>query len=119
MTRKRINVAFLDKGFVDPLIAQCCHLLNKAVQGLDMSLDKLFDFFDRERDGRINKDVFIKCLQGMEIGISIEDLIKFFNYMDDKNENVINKMQFTDAITFVINKIGGGSKLEQALNSGV
>jgi hypothetical protein len=24
MTRKRINVAFLDKGFVDPLIASCC-----------------------------------------------------------------------------------------------
>ena len=24
MTRKRINVAFFDKGFVDPLIAQCC-----------------------------------------------------------------------------------------------
>jgi hypothetical protein len=24
MTRKRINSAFLDKGFVDPMIAQCC-----------------------------------------------------------------------------------------------
>lgn len=24
MTRKRINVAFVDKGFIDPLIAQCC-----------------------------------------------------------------------------------------------
>ncbi len=48
----------------------------------------------------------------MDLGISIEDLIEFFNYMDDRNENVISKMQFTDAITFVINKIGGGSKLE-------
>jgi hypothetical protein len=24
MTKKRINVGFMDKGFVDPLIASCC-----------------------------------------------------------------------------------------------
>jgi Ca2+-binding EF-hand superfamily protein len=112
MTRKRVNVAFLDKGFVDPLIASCCHLLNKAVQGLDLTLEKLFEIFDKERDGRMSKDVFIKCMQGLELGISIEDLVEFFNYIDDKNENVITKLQFADAVTFVINKIGGGSKLE-------
>ena len=48
----------------------------------------------------------------MNLGISIEDLIEFFNYLDDKNENVISKIQFVDGISFVINKIGGGSKLE-------
>jgi hypothetical protein len=30
MTRKRINVAFVDKGFIDPLIAQCCQHLARA-----------------------------------------------------------------------------------------
>jgi hypothetical protein len=30
MTRKRINANFLDKGFVDPMIAQCCQQLNKC-----------------------------------------------------------------------------------------
>lgn len=51
-------------------------------------------------------------MQGMELGIAIEDLIEFFNFIDDRNENVISKLQFSDAITFVVNKIGGGSKLE-------
>ena len=77
-----------------------------------MPLEKLFDIFDRERDGKISKDIFIKSMQGMQLGIAIQDLMEFFNYIDDKNENVINKLQFVDAITFVANKIGGGSKLE-------
>lgn len=55
----------------------------------------------------------------MDLGISIEDLIEFFNYLDDKNENIITKLQFVDGITFVVSKIGGGSKLEQALSLGV
>jgi len=78
----------------------------------EMTIEKVFDIFDKERDGRISKDLFIKCMQGMNLGISIEDLIEFFNYLDDKNENVISKIQFVDGISFVINKIGGGSKLE-------
>lgn len=84
-----------------------------------MTVEKVFEVFDKERDGRISKDVFIKCMQGMELGIAIEDLIEFFNYIDDKNENAITKLQFVDAVTFIVNKIGGGSKLEQALSSGV
>ena len=37
MTRKRINATYLDKGFVDPLISQCCQLLNEVVQTYDMT----------------------------------------------------------------------------------
>ena len=77
-----------------------------------MTVEKVFEVFDKERDGKMGKEVFLKCMQGMELGISIEDLIEFFNYLDDKNENVITKLQFVDGISFVVNKIGGGSKLE-------
>jgi hypothetical protein len=55
----------------------------------------------------------------MELGVAIEDLVEFFNFVDDRNENAITKLQFVDSITFVTNKIGGGSKLEQALSVGV
>lgn len=92
MTRKRINVAFFDKGFVDPLIAQCCQLLNKSICAYDLTIEKVFDIFDRDRNGLIGKDTFIKCMQGMELGIAIEDLIEFFNLIDDKNENQISKL---------------------------
>ncbi len=54
----------------------------------------------------------MKCMQGMELGIASEDLNEFFNFMDDKNENKISKLQFVDGINFVVTKLGGGSKLE-------
>lgn len=31
-------------------------------------------------------------MQGMELGIAGEDLIEFFNFMDEKNENMIRKL---------------------------
>ena len=58
----------------------------------DITIEKLFDVFDKERDGKISKEVFIKCMQGMDLGISIEDLIEFFNYLDDRNENAIVRL---------------------------
>jgi hypothetical protein len=57
-------------------------------------------------------------MQGMELGIASEDLVEFFNFIDEKNENKISKLQFVDSVNFVVTKIGGGSKLEQALAIG-
>ena len=48
----------------------------------------------------------------MELGIASEDLIEFFNFIDEKNENKISKLQFVHSVNFVATKIGGGSKLE-------
>ena len=49
MTRKRINVAFLDKGFIDPLIAACCQNITKAISFYDITIEKLFNIFDKDR----------------------------------------------------------------------
>jgi len=51
-------------------------------------------------------------MQGMELGVAGEDLIEFFNFIDEKNDNVIRKLQFVDSVNYVVSKIGGGSKLE-------
>ena len=119
MTRKRINGAFFDKGFVDPMIAQCCQQLNKCSNSYDITYEQIFDLFDTERKGKIPKESFLKCMQGMELGVAIEDLVEFFNFIDERNENVITKLQFVDSVTYVANRIGGGSKIEQALSVGV
>jgi hypothetical protein len=39
MTRKRINVAFVDKGFIDPLIAQCSQNMAKAKDAFGLTFD--------------------------------------------------------------------------------
>ena len=119
MTRKRINSAFVDKGFVDPMIAQCCQHLSKVSSAFDLTFEQIFVIFDQEGNGKLSKDTFIKCMQGMELGIAGEDLIEFFNFVDDKNENMIKKLQFNDSISYVNSRIGGGGRLEQALGVGV
>ena len=118
MTRKRINSAFVDKGFVDPMIAQCCQQLNRLAQVYELTFEQIFDTFDSDRKGRLSKVNFLKCMQGMELGIASEDLIEFFNFIDEKQENRVSKLQFVDSVNFVVTKIGGGSKLEQALAIG-
>ena len=55
----------------------------------------------------------------MELGIASEDLGEFFNFIDEKQHNVISKLQFVDSITFVSNKLSGGGKIDQALSVGV
>mmetsp|Transcript_43812 Transcript_43812/g.42301 ORF Transcript_43812/g.42301 Transcript_43812/m.42301 type:complete len:139 (+) Transcript_43812:2602-3018(+) len=116
MTRKRVNVAFLEKGFVDPLIASCCQSVSKVADFYDLTIEKLFVIFDKDKNGVITKQEFMKCVQGMQLGIAIEDIIEFFNYIDDKNDNMVTKLQFVDAVSFVTSRIGGGSRLEQALS---
>ena len=82
MTRKRINVAFVDKGFVDPLIAQCCQNFAKAKDLYGLTWEKLFDMFDGDRIARLSQEDFLICAQGLEFGIAVEDLKELFNYID-------------------------------------
>jgi Ca2+-binding EF-hand superfamily protein len=82
----------VDKGFVDPMIAQCCQHLSKVSNAYDLSFEQIFDIFDLEGRGKLKKDAFIKCIQGMELGIAGEDLIEFFNFIDEKGENIIKKL---------------------------
>jgi Ca2+-binding EF-hand superfamily protein len=92
MTRRRINVAFLDKGFVDPLIAKCCVEINKIKDGAELTFENMFNIFDGMRKGHIQRDDFLRCVQGLEMSIAVEDLMEFFNYLDDKMENRISKL---------------------------
>lgn len=53
------------------MIAQCCQQLNKCAITFDVSFAQIFGVFDVEGKGKINKDTFLKCMQGMELGIAI------------------------------------------------
>jgi hypothetical protein len=58
------------------------------------------------------------CAQGLEMEISIEDLLELFNYMDERSGNLLSKVQFVDALTYVTNKLGGQSFLDTAMSKG-
>ena len=67
------------------MIAQCCQNLSKCASTYDLSFEQIFNIYDTDRKGHISKDTFLKCIQGMELAIAIEDLNEFFNFIDDKN----------------------------------
>jgi hypothetical protein len=62
LTRKRVNVAFQDKGFVDPLIAQCCKQITKAKDAFSMSYEQLFDLFNGNSKKLMGKETFLICM---------------------------------------------------------
>ena len=94
MTRKRINVAFVDKGFIDPLIASVCQQFSKAKDVFGLTFDQVFDYFVGPGGGvkRLSKEDFLSCAQGLELDIAIEDLRELFNFMDEKKSNYITKV---------------------------
>jgi Ca2+-binding EF-hand superfamily protein len=84
MTRKRVNVAFQDKGFIDPLIAQCCQQFSRAKDHFGLTWERLFAIFDGHKKRQLTKEQFVLCAQGMQLAISPEDIVELFNFMDDK-----------------------------------
>ena len=93
MARKRIHVAFADKGFVDPLIAQCAQQLTKAKDTFGLTFEQLFGIFDGEKVGLLTKESFLICVQGLELDTAVEDLMELFNHMDSKHDNTADHRQ--------------------------
>lgn len=118
MTKKKVNATFLEKGFVDPIVATCCHQVAKIGQLYEISLREMFDIFDRDSNGVIDQKSMMRCLQGLQLQVPIEDLTEFYNYLDRGSDGKVSKDQFVDAITFVTSKVGG-SKANTALSKGV
>ena len=42
----------------------------------------------------------------MNLGIQVEDIIEFFNFIDEKGVNRISMTQFVNAINFISQKMG-------------
>lgn len=45
MTRKRINVAFLERGFIDPILASTCTQIQAIKDQYDITYERIFDIF--------------------------------------------------------------------------
>jgi Ca2+-binding EF-hand superfamily protein len=118
MTRKKINVALADKGFVDPLIAQCCQHLAKAKDACGLTFEQLYGIFAGTAAGALTKENFITCAQGLELDIAVEDLLELFNSMDEEGNNVIGQVAFVDMLTNVTSKMGGQGFLDAQMGKG-
>lgn len=87
LTKRRINTLFQEKGFIDPLLAASVSALTRVREHYELTPVKLFKLLDSDMKGSITKDQFILSMQGMNLGIAVEDIMELFNYIDDKNVN--------------------------------
>ena len=137
LTRKRINVAFLEKGFVDPLLAASVSQINTLKDEYELTLNQLFRLLsagEREDPGldkslmnnssfvsgghagdkkkvgnKLSRENFVTIMQGMNLKLTVEDINELFNFIDDTGENRITRQKFVDSITFISSKMGGPS----------
>jgi hypothetical protein len=56
MTKKRINVAFVDKGFIDPLLANTVQAVNRVKDAHDFTYEQIFKTLDAEGKGHFTKE---------------------------------------------------------------
>lgn len=118
MTKKRVNVQFEQKGFVDPLLAASCSQIEQVKNQYGLTLERIFNIFDARKAGWVNKEDFCTSLQGMELDLSAQDILELFNHIDVDGSNKISKTMFVDAVTYVLSRMGGPSVLEKSLNKG-
>ena len=121
MTRRRINVAFLERGFIDPILASTCSQITAIKDQYEITFEQIFDIFCRNRKSvapSLDKEEFIEAIQAMEIKTSVEDINELFNYVDEEGLNRITRQQFLKAITYITSKIGSGS-MESFFSKGI
>lgn len=119
MTKKKINVAFVEKGSIDPLLANTVQAVSKVKDTHDLTFEILFNMLDAGNSGYATKEQFTVCLQGMNLGVAPEDITELFNSLDELEMNRINKKQFSDKMTYYSSRMGGPSVLEQSMNKGI
>ena len=121
LTRRRINVAFLEKGFIDPILASTCTQIQTIKEQYEITYEDIFDIFCSDKESRplsINKQDFVEAVQSMEIKAAVQDITELFNYIDAEATNRITKNQFVHALSFITSKMGAGS-MEQHMNKGI
>ena len=112
MTRMRINVAFLERGFIDPILASTCTQIGNVKDQYETTIERIFDIYSSGSHTfppSISKQEFVEAIQAMDIKSAVEDIVELFNYIDNKAMNRINKQQFVQSISFITAKIGTGS----------
>lgn len=65
MTRKRINIAFLEKGFIDPILASTCTQIQLVKEQYEMTFEQIFDIFCPDKGSKIptiNKENFVEAV---------------------------------------------------------
>jgi hypothetical protein len=84
MTRRRINVAFLEKGFIDPLLASCTSALVGVMEQYNIDHKSLFKVLSGKIQARatVSKEDFVTCVQAMDLKLSVDDISEFFNHCD-------------------------------------
>ena len=112
MTRRRINVAFLERGFIDPILASTYTQIMAIKDQYEITFERLFDIFCRNIGSvspSLSKDEFVESIQAMEIKTSVEDISELFDYIDNTGINRITKQQFVQTISTITAKMGAGS----------
>ena len=87
MVRQRVNVAFVDKGFIDPLIAQCCRSFSRAKDVFGLTFEKMYEIFNGGSKRAMSREKFMLCAQGLQADIATDDLAELFNYIDETKAN--------------------------------
>ncbi len=100
LIRCKIDLSELQKTVCDPGIVLCIQGIIKGLKKCNVNFEKAFELFSRKRKAYIEKLDFIHCIEGMQIGISKDDIVAMFSFMDKLKSNTIKLQDFLQAMSY-------------------
>ena len=81
-------------GLTDPGVIICLQALVKTLKKNSIDPLKAFEILSRRKGLYISKIDFIQGIEGMQLGLSKDDIAALFNSMDKKKTNTVSRKEF-------------------------
>jgi len=89
--RKRIDPGY---SGIEPGISICLNAILKVLKRNSITFAKAYAMFSKNKGAYITKNDFMLAVEGMQLGLSYDDIIAFFNYMNKTKSGEVTKQEF-------------------------
>ena len=98
--RRRIETSDLTVGLGNPAIMISLQAIIKELKKNKMSFIEAFSLLTKNRGAYITQIDFIQGIQGMQLGLSKEDIVTLFSHMDKLKKNMVTQNDFLNTLAY-------------------
>lgn len=105
MLRRKVDsmVGSEGEGGIDPIVLLSMSSIAKSFKKFSIPPERGFQLMKKSRNSStMNKGEFFLGVEGMQLGLSHEDMVTLFAFIDEKRTGVISENEFMDVFRYVV-----------------